>query len=98
MSYRAVARSAADDHGPSNVGIVCKAVVGIWAYSAVCGVAAVGLGDFTAAAFGAGPPAPLVRFSVTGIAIVVAGLSGKKMVLERVGGWARTSALSAHDR
>jgi hypothetical protein len=97
MSFRPAAESVASDHGPSNLQTVCRAVLGIWAYSAVCGAVAVGVGDSAAAIVGVSLPASWVRLGAVGVVVVVAGLCGEK-VLGRIDEWFRTVSLPRSNR
>lgn len=89
MSRRAAVQSAADGHEHSNARIVCQALLDIWAYAALCGAVAVRLGDWAAATAGVSLPASWAKLSTAGVVVVVAGLSGEK-VLARIADWLRT--------
>jgi hypothetical protein len=92
MLYRAAGEPAANGHGPSNARLVCRALLGIWAYSAVSGAIAVGAGDFAAATIGANLPASWVRLGTAGVTVVAAGLNGEK-VLARIADWLRARSI-----
>jgi hypothetical protein len=97
MLYRAAGESAASGHEPSNARIVCRALLGIWAYAAVSGAIAVGAGDFAAAAIDTSLPASWVRLGTAGVAVVAAGLRGEK-VLARIADWLRTPSSPPQDQ
>lgn len=70
-------------HSPSDRCVVFRVILTFWAYCAVCGVAAVGLGFLVADLADSFLPASVIRVGTISIMVCAAGIFGDR-VLRRI--------------